>query len=44
MLKTLRYLQSFLVAFDEQAQNIEKPKASFFVVVLCFATVKARIQ
>jgi len=42
--KTLRHLQSFLVAFNEQVQNIEKPKASSVEVVSCFATVKARIQ
>ena len=42
--KTLRHLKSFLVAFNEQVQNIEKSKASFVEVVSCFATVKARIQ
>jgi len=40
----LRHLQSFVVAFNEQVQNIEKSKASFVEVVPCFATVKARIQ
>jgi len=34
-------LQSFLVAFIEQVQNIEKSKASVVEVVSCFATVKA---
>ena len=41
---TLRHLQSFVVAFIEQVQNIEKSKASLVEVVSCFATVKARIQ
>jgi len=44
LFKTLRHLQSFLVAFNEQVQNIEKFKASFVEVVSCFATVKERIQ
>ena len=39
----LTHLQSFVVAFSEQAQNIEKLKASIFEVVSCFGTVKARI-
>jgi len=33
-----------VVAFNEQVKNTEKSKASFGEVVLCFATVKARIQ
>jgi len=33
-----------VVAFIEQAQSIEKSKASIVEVVSCFATVKARIQ
>jgi len=33
-----------VVAFIEQAQNIEKSKASVVEVVSCLATVKARIQ
>jgi len=37
-------LQSFVVAFIEQVQNIEKSKASVVEVVSYFATVKARIQ
>ena len=41
---TLRHLQSFVVAFIDQVQNIEKSKASLVEVVSCFATVKARIQ
>ena len=41
---TLRHLQSFLGAFIEQVQNIEKSKASVVKVVSCFATVKARMQ
>jgi len=44
LFKTLRQLQSFLVAFNEQDQNTKKSKASFVEVILCFATVKARIQ
>jgi len=44
ILFTLRYLQSFLVAFIEQIQNIEESKASVVEVVSCFATVKVRIQ
>jgi len=44
ILFTLRHLQSFPVAFNEQIQNIEKSKASVVEVVSCFATVKARIQ
>jgi len=44
LFNTLRHLQSFVVAFIEQVQNNEKSKASIFVVVSCFATVKARIQ
>jgi len=44
ILFTLRHLQSFLVAFIEQVQNIQKSKASAFEFVSCFATVKARIQ
>jgi len=40
----LRHLQSFVVAFNGQVQNIEKSKASFVEVVSCFATVKARNQ
>jgi len=36
-------MQSFVVAFIEQVQNIEKLKASIVEVVSCFATVKARI-
>jgi len=39
----LRHLQSCLVAFNEQVQNIEMSKASFVEFVSCFATVKARI-
>jgi len=30
-----------MVAFNEQVQNIEKPKTSFVEVLSCFATVKA---
>jgi len=44
ILFTLRHLQSLVVAFVEQVQNIEKSKASFVEVVSCFATVKARVQ
>jgi len=44
LFKRLRYLQSFLVAFNEKVQNIEMSKASFVEVVSCFATAKARIQ
>jgi len=44
ILFTLRHLQSFVVAFIEQVQNIEKSKASVVEVVSCFATVKARIE
>jgi len=40
----LRHLQSFVVAFIEQVQNIEKSKASVVKVVSCFVTVKARMQ
>ena len=40
----LRHVQSFVVAFIEQVENIEKSKASVVEVVLCFVTVKARIQ
>jgi len=40
----LRHLQSFVVAFIEQVQKIEKSKASIVEVVSCFASVKARIQ
>ena len=40
----LRHLQSFVVAFKEHVQNIEKSKASTAEVVLCFATVKEWIQ
>jgi len=41
---TLRHLQSFVVAFIEQVQNIEKSKASVVEVVSFSATLKARIQ
>jgi len=44
ILFTLRHLQSFVVAFTKQAQNVEKSKASVVEVVSCFATVKARLQ
>ena len=44
ILFTLRRLQSFVVAFIEQVQNIEKSKASVVEVVSCFAAMKARIQ
>ena len=44
ILFTLRHLQSFVVAFIEQVQIIEKSTASVFEVVSYFATVKARIQ
>ena len=46
ILFTLSDLQSCVVAFIEQVQNIEKWnwKASVVEVVSCFATVKARIQ
>jgi len=37
-------LQSFVVAFNEQVQNVEKSKASNVKVVSCFATLNARIQ
>jgi len=37
-------LHSFVVAFNEQVQNIEKSKASIVEVASLFATVKARIQ
>jgi len=30
-----------MVAFNEQVQNVEKPKASVVEVLSCFATVKA---
>jgi len=40
----LRHLRSFVVAFNEQVQNIGKSKASIVEVASCFATVKARIQ
>ena len=40
----LRHLQSFVFAFVKHVQNIEKSKALVVEVVLCFATVKARIQ
>ena len=39
-----RHLQSFVVDFIEQVQNIEKLKASVVEVVSCFAIVKVRIQ
>ena len=38
------HLQSFVVEFIEQVQNMEKSRASIVEVVSCFATVKARIQ
>jgi len=41
---TLRHLQSFVVAFVEQVQNMEKSKASIVDIVSSFVTVKARIQ
>ena len=44
LFNTLRHLQSFVVVFIEQVQNIEESKASVVEVVSCFATVKARIQ
>ena len=44
ILLTLRHLQSFVVPFIEQVQNIEKSKASVVEVVSCFATVKAMIH
>ena len=44
ILFTLRHLQSFVVAFIEQVQNMEKSKVSVVEIVSCFATVKARIQ
>ena len=44
ILFTLRHLQSFVVVFIEQVQNIEKSKASVVEVISCFATVKARLQ
>ena len=44
ILFTLRHLQSFVVAFIEQVQNIEKSKASIVEVVSCFFTVKARFK
>jgi len=44
ILFTLKHLQSFVVAFIEQIQNTEKSKASVVEVVLCFATVKARLK
>jgi len=37
ILSTLRQLQSFVFAFIEQVQNIEKSKASVVEVVSCFA-------
>jgi len=40
----LRHLQAFVVASNEQVQNIEKSKALTVEVVLCFDTVKARVQ
>jgi len=40
----LRHLQSFVVAFNEKVQNIEKSKVSLVKVISCLATVKARIQ
>jgi len=45
LFNTLRhFLQSFVVAFNEQVQNIEMSKASIIEVESCFATVKARIR
>jgi len=44
ILFALRHLQSFVVDFIEQVQNIEKSKASVVEVVSCFAAVKVRIQ
>jgi len=44
LFNTLRHLQTVVVAFIEQVQNIEKAKATFVEVVSSFATVKARIQ
>ena len=41
---TLRHLQAFLVAFNDQVQNNERSKASIVEVVSCFATVEVRIQ
>jgi len=35
----LRHLQSFVVAFIEQVQNIEKSQTSVLEVLSCFATV-----
>jgi len=40
----IKTLQSFVCAFIEQVQNIEKSRASVVEVVSCFTTVKARIQ
>jgi len=44
LFKTLRHLQSFLVAFNEHVQNIDKSKALFIEFVSCFGTVTANIQ
>jgi len=44
ILFTLRHLQSFVVAFIEQVQNIEKSKESVIEVVSFFATVNSRVQ
>jgi len=44
LINSLRHLQSFVVAFIEQVQNIENSKPSVVEVVSCFATVKAMIQ
>ena len=44
ILFTLRHWQSFVVAFIEQVQNIEKSRASVVEVVSSFVTVKARIK
>jgi len=44
LFNTLRHMQSFVVAFSEHVQNIEKSKASTVEVVSYFATVKSRIQ
>jgi len=44
LFNTSRHLHSFVFAFNEQVQNIEKSKAATAEVIPCFATVKARIQ
>ena len=44
LFNTSRHLHSFVFAFNEQVQNIEKSKASIDEVVSYFTSVKAGIQ